>query len=131
MDNKEEYVIYKGNCFTVEWYFDEKKKSQPKDYFYQLSEDEQRKFLYLVKRIGDFGKISNTTKFNYEQDGIYAFKPKPNRFLSFFTIGKKIIVTNAFEKKCQKLPKKEKEKAIICKNDYESRVKGGKYYDNI
>ena len=26
MDNKEEYVIYKGNCFTVEWYFDEKRK---------------------------------------------------------------------------------------------------------
>ena len=55
----------------------------------------QMKLLYLVKRIGDFGKISDKTKFNFEEDGIWAFKPKPDRFLSFFTSGNKIIITNA------------------------------------
>jgi len=38
---------------------------------------------------------------------------------------------NAFEKKCQKLPPAEKEKAEKCREDYENRVKGGTYYDNI
>ena len=57
------------------------------------------KLLYLVKRMGDFGK--------------------------------KIIITNALEKKCQKLPPDEKERAEKCREDYENRVKGGTYYDNI
>jgi len=38
----------------------------------------------LFKRIGDFGKISDKTKFRNEKDGIYAFKPQPDRLLSFF-----------------------------------------------
>ncbi|WP_245534310.1 type II toxin-antitoxin system RelE/ParE family toxin [Treponema saccharophilum] len=46
---------------------------------------------------------------------MWAFKPKPDRFLSFFTSGKRIIITNAFEKKCQKLPPAEKEKTEKCR----------------
>jgi len=106
-------------------------KIQPFEYFNSLSPQQQMKLLYLVKRMGDFGIISDKTKFNFEEDGIWAFKPKPDRFLSFFTSGKKIIITNAFEKKCQKLPPAEKEKAEKCREDYENRVKGGTYYDNI
>lgn len=30
---KKEYVLYKGEKFTVEWYYTEKNKSQPFDYF--------------------------------------------------------------------------------------------------
>jgi len=126
-----EYVLYKGQKFTIEWYYNSEKKSQPFDYFNELDSKQQMKFLYLVKRMGDFGKISDKTKFNSEDDKIYAFKPKPDRFLSFFTKGKKIIITNAFEKKCQKLPPEQKEKALKCKSDYELRTEGGIYYDNI
>ena len=129
--DKEEYIVYTGEKFSVEWYFDENTKSQPMDYFNSLDENEQRKLLYLVKRLGDFGVISDKTKFNYEEDGIWAFKPKPDRFLSFFTNGKKVIITNAFQKKCQKMPKTEKEKAVKCRTDYEERIKGGTYYDNL
>jgi hypothetical protein len=57
------------------------------------------------------GKIRNETKFRNEEDGIYAFKPKPDRFLCFFFSGKKIIVTNAFEKRQDKLPLEEKKKS--------------------
>ena len=129
--DKKEYVLYKGEKFTVEWYYTDKNKSQPFEYFNSLDSQQQMKLLYLVKRMGDFGKISDKTKFNFEEDGIWAFKPKPDRFLSFFTSGKKIIITNAFKKKCQKLPPAEKEKAEICRADYENRVKGVTYYDNI
>ncbi len=47
----------------------------------------------------------------------------------FFFEGKKIVVTNAFYKKTQKLPKNEKVKALNLKHEYEDRVKRGKYYD--
>ena len=71
--------------------------------------------------MGDFGKIYDTSKFRYEGDEIYAFKPQPNRFLCFFRKEKKIIVTNAFYKKTDKLPLQEKQQALIIKKKYEER----------
>lgn len=124
-----EYIVYEGEYFTIEWYFSKNGKSQPLDYFNDLDSASQRKLLYLIKRIGDFGRISDKTKFRNENDEIYAFKPKPDRFLSFFTSGKKIIITNAFMKKSQKLPKNEKELALRSKKDFEERIKRGEYYE--
>ena len=50
MDNeKKEYVLYKGERFTVEWYYNEKNKSQPLEYFNSLSPQHQMKLLYLGK----------------------------------------------------------------------------------
>ena len=71
-------------------------------------------------------KIFDKTKFRYEEDGIYAFKPQPDRYLSFFTIGKRIIVTNGFKKETEKLPKNEKDFALRCRQDYLDRESGGK-----
>ena len=69
-------------------------------------------------KAGDIAQMVVPYGIYIEEDGIWAFKPKPDRFLSFFTSGKKIIITNAFEKKCQKLPPAEKEKAEKCSNPY-------------
>lgn len=79
--------------------------------------------------MANMGKIHNKTKFRSEGDGIYAFKPKPDRFLCFFFSGKKMIVTNAFEKKQDKLPPEEKKRALINRKDYEARIKSENYYD--
>ena len=124
-----EYVAYKGSKFTIEWYYSQKGESQALDFFNDLSATEQQKFFHLVKRMGDFGFISDKTKFRNEDDGIYAFKPQPNRFLSFFYEGGKIIITNAFVKKSQKLKKQDKDIAISARNDYLTRVKENTYYD--
>lgn len=75
------------------------------------------------------GKILNITKFRYEGDSIYAFKPKPDRFLCFFFSGKKIIITNAFEKKQDKLSTTEKKRALIHQADYKTRIEKGEYYE--
>lgn len=47
----------------------------------------------------------------------------------FFFSGKKIIVTNAFHKKSNKLPPPEKDRALKYKKDYELRVKEESYYE--
>lgn len=111
-----EFIAYEGDVFTVEWFFNDKGKSEALDYFETLSNTQKRKTLMLFKRIGDFGKIS-------------AFKPQPDRFLSFFSVGKKIVVTNGFRKKAQKLPEKEKNLALKRMKDYDSRVINGDYYE--
>jgi len=107
MDEKS-CIIYSGPKFSIEWYYDKNGNSAAYDYFEKSTEKMQDKFLILVKKIGETGKILDKTKFRYEGDGIYAFKPQPDRYLSFFTDGKKIIVTNGFVKKTDKLPKNEK-----------------------
>ena len=123
--DKENCVIYSGEKFTLEWYFDIKGKSVAYDYFINIDKEQRRKFLSLAKRMGDSGKIFDKTKFMYEGDEIYAFKPQPDRFLSFFTYGKKIIVTNGFTKKTDKIPKNEKDLAIRFRQDYIERRLGG------
>src|SRR3990167_5357786 len=123
-ENKE-FIVFEGNEFTVEWYFNTKGKSIALDYFESLDDNEQMKLLGLFELIGNVGEIKNKTKFRNEGDKIYAFKPQPHRFLCFFFTGKKIIVTNAFHKKTDKLPQNEKDKALKIKDDYEVRVKRG------
>jgi len=90
---------------------------------------EKTQILKLFKRLGDSGEIKNKTKFRYEGHCVYAFKPQPERFLCFFFEGRKVIVTNAFRKKQDKLPKGEKEKAIKFRKDYIQRIKNGDYYE--
>lgn len=124
-----ELIAFKGKEFHIEWYFDSKDHSESLDYFESLDDNEQVKLLTLFKLIGNTGAIKNKTKFRSEGDKIYAFKPKPHRFLCFFFTGKKIIVTNAFHKKTDKLSPSEKNRALKYKEDYESRVEEGNYYE--
>lgn len=126
---KVEFIAYEGEAYTIEWYFDDKKHSDGLEYYNSLDKSEKIQLLKLLKRMGDNGEIKDKTKFRNEGDKIYAFKPQPERFLCFFYEGKKIIITNGFCKKQQKLPTNEKDKAINSRNDYISRVERGKYYD--
>jgi phage-related protein len=124
-----EFIAYEGEILTVEWFFDEKGESEPLNFFETLPDVQKRKTLMLFKRIGDFGRISDLTKFRNEGEKIFAFKPQPDRFLSFFYTGKKVIITNGFRKKTQKLPKKEKALALKRMKSYISRAATGGYYE--
>jgi hypothetical protein len=124
-----EYIAYVGNKFTVEWYYYRRSRSQSFLYYKKLTIKERARLLSLFKRMGDVGELKDKTKFNYEGDKIYTFKVRPNRFLCFFFENKRIVITNAFKKKCKKLPAKEKTKALNGKKDYMLRIKEGKYYE--
>lgn len=119
--DKNNNLIYEGQYHRVEWHYDEKGYSQPYEYFVKSNSNQKRKFLILIKKMADFGVIFDKTKFRNEGDGIYAFKPQPDRYLCFFFDDKKIIVTNAFKKKSDKLPICEKEKALKIMRAYKER----------
>lgn len=124
-----EYGAYEGEQFSIEWYYSTKGESQAREYYLSLDASDRIKVLKLFKMMGDIGKIRDETKFRSEGDKIYAFKPQPHRFLSFFVEGKKIIVTNAFWKKQDKLPLGEKDRALNHMKSYRERVKEGTYYE--
>jgi Phage derived protein Gp49-like (DUF891) len=126
---KKEYLVIQGEEFTIEWYYTRNGKSPAKEYFDSLDRERQIDAFTLFKTMANLGQIRNIQKFRHEGDKIYAFKPRPDRFLCFFFSGKKIIITNSFEKKQDKLPLNEKKKAQSYQEDYESRLKKGEYYD--
>ena len=127
----ENYVFYQGERFRVEFYFTEKGELPAKEYFDSSQRQVQTKLLALIKHIAEYGRLFDETKFRLvdRKEKIYEFKPVAERFFSFFWEGGKIIITNAYQKKGQKVDQKELARAISLKGDYEFRVKGGVYYE--
>lgn len=126
---KKIYIAYEGPQFTIEWYFTAKGQSQALEYFESLSPERKRKLSSLLIAMASMGKIFNEEKFIHEGDKIYAFKPTPDRFLCFFFTGAKIIITSAYEKKTNKMPVREKARALKYKEDFLKRIKEGGYYE--
>ena len=128
----EDYVLYQGTKFQVEFYFTQKGDLPAKEYFDSSGRLIQVKLLALVKYLAEEGRIFDETKFRLvdKEERIYEFKPLSERFFNFFWEGKKIIITNAYHKKGQKVDLKELARSIKFKNDYGSRVREETYYDN-
>lgn len=130
--NQDSYVLYEGERFRIEFYFSGKGEMPAKEYFDHAEDEVKLKLLALVKRMAETGRIFDERKFRLvdSQEKIYEFKPKDDRFFNFFYSGRKIIVTNAYHKKAQKVDKMELLKAVNFKADYELRVNGGVYYES-
>jgi len=126
---KKEFIAYAGEKLIIEWYFDNRDKSQGLDYFEKLPKARQNKIFYLFRWLGNSGKILNQKKFRYEGDKIYALKVSQDRFLCFFFDGNKVIITNAYQKKTAKMPPKEKEKSLNARKNYIDWCKEGRYYE--
>lgn len=123
------YIAYQGPKFIIEWYYSEDGKIPALEYFNSLDDDDKIKTLDLFKLMASEGKIYNKQKFRNEHDQIFVFKPKPHRFMCFFFVGKRIIITNGFIKKKDDLPPEEKKRALKHRGDYEERFNAGKYYE--
>ncbi len=123
------FIAYAGEHYTIEWYYDRRGRSLVREYYNLSATTQKAKLEFLFRLLADTGKIHNKEKFRSEDDKIYAFKPKPDRFLCFFYRGKKIIVTNAFEKKTDKLSPQEKGKALVAMQEYIDRCNEGIYYE--
>ena len=127
---KEEYIFYQGERFQIEFYFTETGKIPAKEYLEDTSLGVKVKLAALVKYIGEHGKIFDITKFRLvdSKEKIFEFKPLQYRFFNFFYEGGRIIITNGYMKKSQKVDRKELQKARNIKKDYEYRVKEDIYY---
>jgi hypothetical protein len=132
---KKYFQIYNGTYFTVEFYQDYQKNIPALDYYNELTKKEKARFFALIARLANstYGSFLPEHMYRLEdpENSIYALKFDNNRYLNFTTIDKKIIITNGFKKKTQKLGKREKEAlsfAIKAKRDYIKRVKEETYY---
>ena len=70
-------------------------------------------------------KIYNQQKFKHlTETQLYEFKVDDGRLLSFFAIGRKIIITHGFSKKARKTPRCEIIRAEIIRAEFLERMMG-------
>ena len=128
---QEEYIFYRGERFQVEFYFTQRGEMPAKEYYDESDHYTKVKLYTLVRYMAENGRLFDERRFRLvdKKEKIYEFKPNDERFFNFFWESKRIIITNAYPKKGQKIDRRELERAINSKRDYEFRVKGGIYYE--
>jgi phage-related protein len=95
------------------------------EFFVKQREKVQDKITWTIELIEQFEKVPETyLKYIKNTDGLYEIRIKHGsdifRIFCFFDKGKLIILMNGFQKKDQKTPKKEIEKALKIKKEYEN-----------
>jgi phage-related protein len=97
------------------------------DFFVKQREKVQDKITWTLELIEHLEKIPETYLKHIENtDGLYEIRIKQGsdifRIFCFFDKGKLIVLANGFQKKEQKTPKKEIEKALKIKKEYELEI---------
>lgn len=95
------------------------------EFFIKQRDKVKDKIIWTLELIQELERVPETYLKHIENtDGLYEIRVQQGsdifRIFCFFDQGKLIIIANGFQKKTQKAPKKEIEKAIKIKNEYES-----------
>ncbi len=100
-----------------------------KDYFEKFfikqSEKVKAKIIWTIQLIEELGRVPESYLKHIEStDGLYEIRIKLGRdifrIFCFFDVGKLIILTNGFQKKTKKTPKKEIERALKIMEEYKN-----------
>ncbi len=100
-------------------------KSYFEDFFLKQKSKVQNKIIWTFTLIEEMPRIPETyLKHIKGTDGLYEIRVKwasdVFRIFCFFDEGKLVVLANGFQKKSQKTPKQEIEKALKIKEDYEN-----------
>jgi len=95
------------------------------DFFLRQRSKVQNKIIWTLDLIEELRRIPETYLKSIEDtDGLYAIRVQVGsdifRIFCFFDQGQLVVLANGYQKKSQKVPKKEIEKALKIKNQYES-----------
>ena len=100
-------------------------KNYFEEFFIKQKSKVQEKIIWTLDLIEELPRVPEMyLKHIEDTDGLYEVRVKIGsdiyRIFSFFDDGKLVVLTNGFQKKSQKTPKNEIEKAIKIKQEYES-----------
>lgn len=99
-------------------------KSYFEDFFVLLNDKVKSKIIWTLELIEEIEKVPETYLKHIENtNGLYEVRIQQGndiyRIFCFFDKGNLIILTNGFQKKTQKTPRKEIDKALRIKQEYE------------
>lgn len=97
-------------------------------FFLQQSEKVKAKIIWTIELVEELERVPETYLKHIEStNGLYEIRVKTGRNIfrvfCFFDKGKLIVLTTGFQKKTQKTPKKEINKALKIKEEYENENK--------
>lgn len=97
-------------------------------FFLKQSEKVKAKIIWTIELIEELERVPETYLKHLEStNGLYEIRIKQGRdifrIFCFFDQGKLIVLTTGFQKKTKKTPKKEIEKALKIKEEYENENK--------
>jgi len=100
-------------------------KSYFEDFFIKQRDKVQEKIIWTLELLEELDRVPETyLKHIVNTEGLYEIRIQQGsdifRIFCFFDDRQLVIITNGFQKKTQKTPKKEIEKAIIIKKEYEN-----------
>lgn len=100
-------------------------KNYFEDFFIKQKSKVQDKIIWTFNLIEELPRVPETYLKHIENsDGLYEIRVKLGsdiyRIFCFFDEGKLVVLANGFQKKTQKTPKQEIEKALKIKEEYES-----------
>lgn len=95
------------------------------EFFVKQKDKVQQKIVWTINLIEELDRIPETyLKYIENTDGLYEIRIQQGndifRIFCFFDEGKLVVLTNGFQKKTQKTPKKEIKKALKIKKEYEN-----------
>lgn len=100
-------------------------KNYFREFFEKQRDKAKDKIIWTLELIEDVQKVPETYLKHMENtDGLYEIRVQLGsdifRIFCFFDEGKLVVLANGFQKKTQKTPQKEIEKALKIKAEYES-----------
>ncbi|MEX2567322.1 MAG: type II toxin-antitoxin system RelE/ParE family toxin [Cyclobacteriaceae bacterium] len=100
-------------------------KSYFQDFFERQTKKAKAKIVWTFQLVEDLQRVPETYLKHIENtDGLYEIRIQLGsdifRIFCFFDKGRLVVLANGFQKKSQKTPKKEIEKAIKIKAEYEN-----------
>ncbi len=116
------------HSFSVEFYTKDNGEKPAREFLLKLNTKMRAKMSGLIEVLEEKGNTLREPYSKAVDDGIFELRCKfgsdITRILYFFYDGRKIILTNGFVKKTQKMPSKELDMAKKYRKDYLER--GGK-----
>ncbi len=113
------------HLWKIIYYENDKKESEVYQYIEQLKENEQAKLFSWLKVLEEKGPNLPRPYADLLEDGIHELRIKITgtqiRILYFFCYKDYIVLTHAFQKSTDKIPKKEINKAKKYKEDFLNR----------
>jgi phage-related protein len=100
-------------------------KSYFEDFFIKQRDKVQEKIIWTLELLEELDRVPEIyLKHISNTEGLFEIRIQQGsdifRIFCFFDDRQLVIITNGFQKKTQKTPKKEIEKAIIIKKEYEN-----------
>ena len=109
-DSRGSHIAAKRSWGCVEYGCLEDGSSPAKEFVNGLADGDKAKLAHLFEKLAETGKIFNTQKFRHEQGKIYSFKAGQVR-IACFRIARRWILTHGFNKKQDRWPRSELERA--------------------